>query len=555
MTRHFDFTRIHDEFVNYYKALEKGESEYYSWLKALSLDESKPYGSARESFKWAKSMLNYLKEDAENKYYGVLVGLPIRSMNQNVYRERDLIAASLSLKGKHPSLNHKDSFWFNEQSRWGTLTIEDAKYEDGAIEAVLKVPKTAVCPICNGAKMTELIDQQHIVNVSLEGSMEGAFEFTDPPFTLLTSDVLPGIPLARIKPLEKIMESIIGTKPGVKRMKIEAKVKEDMPVYPKPNVKTDTYASDEPISPTATPIADDSQIDTPSDNAQTVMGINPAGPEPVMKQHEHKVCEPCSPELRACVDALIAKGRPEDSAWAICKAQLGENLKEEDTSQPKPEDIRSGPSKSKAPEHSIPDAGSPPSPVSADVVLGTSPVGARSVVAGTPAFEELIEEQVKRIKAETREVTAQAESAKLKEDMDKVEAIWTVKYASLSEEYRKQQAYNQSQEQIIKEQREAIRKEQLRSEDLRVEMRDLKNQFADITSVSNKQGRLVEDLKLENAELNKKYNNSLHTNLELSQKVTKANEEYLELAQQKESTEEKLTQARTNAKKTLKLHI
>lgn len=38
--------------------------------------------------------------------------------------------------------------------------------------------------------------------------------------------------------------------------------------------------------------------------------------------------EPCSPELRACVDALLAKGTPEDSAWAICKSQLGETAKE-----------------------------------------------------------------------------------------------------------------------------------------------------------------------------------------------------------------------------------
>ncbi len=37
--------------------------------------------------------------------------------------------------------------------------------------------------------------------------------------------------------------------------------------------------------------------------------------------------EPCSPELKACVDKLIADGKEESSAWAICKSQLGETIK------------------------------------------------------------------------------------------------------------------------------------------------------------------------------------------------------------------------------------
>ena len=121
------------------------------------------------------------------------------------------------MKGTHPSLNHKDEFWFspdNPRNRWGTLTVVDAKYEDGAVEAILQVPREAVCPICNGDKMTSLIDKKKILNVSLEGDCRGGcvdgkcegFHFTDPPFTLLTTEVvLPGIPLARIKPLESIM--------------------------------------------------------------------------------------------------------------------------------------------------------------------------------------------------------------------------------------------------------------------------------------------------------------------------------------------------------------
>jgi hypothetical protein len=47
--------------------------------------------------------------------------------------------------------------------------------------------------------------------------------------------------------------------------------------------------------------------------------------EAVVKE-DLKIAEPCSPELKACVDALIADGKEESSAWAICKAKLGETV-------------------------------------------------------------------------------------------------------------------------------------------------------------------------------------------------------------------------------------
>ena len=62
-------------------------------------------------------------------------------------------------------------------------------------------------------------------------------------------------------------------------------------------------------------------------------------------------------------------------------------------------------------------------------------------------------------------------------------------------------------------------------------------------------------MKIENAELNKKYHGSLSTNLSLTKKLTLTNEEYLELAKLKEELQDKLTKAKINAKKTLKLHI
>jgi DNA repair ATPase RecN len=59
----------------------------------------------------------------------------------------------------------------------------------------------------------------------------------------------------------------------------------------------------------------------------------------------------------------------------------------------------------------------------------------------------------------------------------------------------------------------------------------------------------------EQSRASEKYNDTLKTNLQLSQKLTSANEDYLVVARKLEETEEKLTTARTNAKKTLKLHV
>jgi hypothetical protein len=63
-------------------------------------------------------------------------------------------------------------------------------------------------------------------------------------------------------------------------------------------------------------------IGTPA-KIESVTPTQIAPKEPVAKENL-KIAEPCSPELKACVDALIADGKEESSAWAICKAKLGE---------------------------------------------------------------------------------------------------------------------------------------------------------------------------------------------------------------------------------------
>lgn len=232
--RHKDFEYILGEFQRYYckgqsEGCQKAVDEYTAWLKALKLDDSKSYGQSRESFQWAKDMITKIKEDAKNVYYKVLVGFPTKSMNRNVYKERDLVGAAHSLVGLHPSVNHKDEYWLspdNPHNRWGVLTVVGAAPEDGAVEAILQVPKTAICPVCNGGLMTELIDAKRIYNVSLEGQcMNGGggecdgFQFTEHGFSLLTSDVLPGIPMSKIFPIESFL-AFLPTKPTGKHQAI-----------------------------------------------------------------------------------------------------------------------------------------------------------------------------------------------------------------------------------------------------------------------------------------------------------------------------------------------
>jgi regulator of replication initiation timing len=66
----------------------------------------------------------------------------------------------------------------------------------------------------------------------------------------------------------------------------------------------------------------------PQKIVQTVISKDVAAKEAVIR-------EPCSPELKACVDDLVAKGVPEDHAWPICRSQLGESaclpITDEDT--------------------------------------------------------------------------------------------------------------------------------------------------------------------------------------------------------------------------------
>lgn len=571
--RHFDFQRIHDEFVRYYKAPLLGESEYYDWLKALALDEGKPYGQAKERFQWARDMIKAIGEDKENKYYKVLVAFPLESMNGNVYREADLREDAKRITQGHPSLNHKDEFWLspdNPDNRWGTVDITGAEWEDGAVEALLKVPKTTLCPVCSEANkpLYQMIDEKHIVNVSLEGynSADGHFMFDQHiPFTLLTSNVLPGIPLARIKPLEKIMVEALQVSTGKPQItKIPLKIVED----DNSTVNTKTGTTD--FKPGfGTPVDADAKIDTQNDLAKTVAG-NPAFSDntklnsggayagstvnSISKEAADTEPTQCPPGTQFNADTgkcePCQKAESAEPKGVPATTQGPSN----DTKMPKEDDGFAGPGKNKAPEFSFPNAGAFPSPNAAGEFGGNQKT---KVVAGTAPLEHLanVEAQVAKINAQLNAKNTESRAVTDIEAAELRAKTWEAHYSQVYTAYQQIMGENaalKTQTQQAEERKEnAIRDMHNAMIDKEKEMR-LRN---DAAGERDEIRRNYESVKRDYDNINAKYQNALQTNLGLSQKLTVANEEYLELARQKESLEEALGRARNEAKKITKITI
>jgi len=230
MPRHPDFEKIYRAFMKRYcgspdNECEKGKRVYYAWLNKMGLDDTKPYRKPQEKFNWAKSAFSFLKQDKNAKYYKVEALFPVVSMNNNVYTEEELIRAARTLIGKPVNLNH-------EGHTLKGVEIIDAEYEDGAVEVLLRVLKTAGRGL--GVNICDMIDKGEIVHVSIEAScrnislepMDGEFGrkceglvFTG--LALLTKDVLPGVPLTRIEPVERLVESFTVQKVNKMKEKTE----------------------------------------------------------------------------------------------------------------------------------------------------------------------------------------------------------------------------------------------------------------------------------------------------------------------------------------------
>jgi len=213
MPRHPDFEKIYQAFMwRYCKGeteCEEGKQIYYAWLKKLGLDDTKAYQypqETREKFSWIQPHIQLIKEDDQAKYFKVEALFPLTSMNWNIYTREELIRACRTLIGKHTDLNHTTEI-FPE------IETVDADYEDDTVECLDRVLK--------GSKALSMLEKGEILQVSIEADCLRGSELTPEGWTCqglvftgkayLTKDVLPGVPLTRIMPVEKLVESFTVT--------------------------------------------------------------------------------------------------------------------------------------------------------------------------------------------------------------------------------------------------------------------------------------------------------------------------------------------------------
>jgi len=210
MPRHRDFQKIYDAFMWRYckdkKECEEGKRVYYAWLNKLGLDDTKPYQRPQESFDWVKPHIQFMKEDEKAEYFKIEALFPLSSMNNNVYTKEELIRACRTLVGKPTNLNHTETMLPEVQT-------VDADYEDDIVGCLDRVEK--------GSKTLQMIKSGEILQVSIEAEcLRGTEQTPDGNvckgqiFTgkaYLTKDVLPGVPLTRIIPVEKLVESFTVT--------------------------------------------------------------------------------------------------------------------------------------------------------------------------------------------------------------------------------------------------------------------------------------------------------------------------------------------------------
>lgn len=208
---HPDFQKIFNAFISRYcpsnTVCDEGKQAYYAWLNKLDLDDTKPYGAQqKEAFIWIKPHIKLIREDQDAKYYKVEALFPLTSMNGRVYTRIELQQAVRTLIGKTSNLNHSD------EGLWG-VDIIDTEYESDCVELLVRIDKKAEC---SRGKLIDLIDRGEIVHVSIEASAVRGTEETPEGVVLkglvftglgwLTKDVLPGVPLTRILPVECIVE-------------------------------------------------------------------------------------------------------------------------------------------------------------------------------------------------------------------------------------------------------------------------------------------------------------------------------------------------------------
>ena len=206
--RHPDFEKIHAAFMQHYsKNLQLGEERYLGRVKDSNLDEAQSYylqgaqraAKTKQSFNWAKLLLQLVKEDTDAFYYKVEALFPVESMNKDTppFTRDEVLQSARSLTGKPSDLNH------DHTKMLAGVEVTAAQFEDDCVECVVRVPKSSI--------LVGLIRRKEIVSVSIEGEWSHGIPGQGLVLTglgwLTKESMLPGIPLTRIMPVEQIAET------------------------------------------------------------------------------------------------------------------------------------------------------------------------------------------------------------------------------------------------------------------------------------------------------------------------------------------------------------
>jgi hypothetical protein len=230
------------------------------------------------------------------------------------------------------------------------------------------------------------------------------------------------------------------------------------------------------------------------------------------------------------------------------------------TSQPRPEDIRSGPSRNQTPSRSIPEGGSLPGSVKTQTNLGSAPVGAGNVVTGaSPVGEELVAklraevlaERVQRFKAEKTAST----SGKCEKEALEDAAKWEQRYIEMNNAYTNKEGQATQLQASLDEannRKEVAIQAMYNANTERDKYKALRDEAA---GERDEARRSFETFKRNFDTLDAKYNESLKNNLALSIRATESNEDYLNVAKKLENTTEALERSRIEAKKIVKIRV
>ena len=224
---HPDFQRILLTFMDYFKdgtALE----QFNTFIANNGLDIAKEYHPLvqfNESLAWTKPLIRFIKKDKDAKYYGVRALTANISMNNNDYRDYQmLVRAAPSMKVKPVNYNHDPSRWLP----FPRTRVDMVGMEDLAMELILRVDNLDRYFQMQLDHDPSIPEGEWINHPSIQGyGNNGEIEYLGCAF-LERSVQLPGDPLSNIVPLIlnenvrsklcKIVDGILVCETGVNKI-------------------------------------------------------------------------------------------------------------------------------------------------------------------------------------------------------------------------------------------------------------------------------------------------------------------------------------------------